>query len=327
VNPSSRRRTLLQMPVAAAASWMLAPGRVFADAYPSRSIRMVVPFPAGGPTDIVARPFAKLLGDAMHESVVIDNRGGAGGSVGASVVANAQPDGYTVLMATVGTSAINPWLYKKLPYDPVADFTPLATVASAPVAVVVNPAAGVSTLAALVAKAKARPGALTYGSAGNGTPGHLAAAMFCSAAGIKMLHVPYKGSAPAVTDLLGGQILVMFDPLQSVLPHVRSGKLRILGVTSRERIKLLPHVPTVAESTIPDFEMIAWWAAFAPAHLPPEIGKRLAADMEGVVKSTAFETSLGDLGVQPLQTSLAELQHKELAKWGAAVRTAGITVE
>ncbi|PZQ77663.1 MAG: LacI family transcriptional regulator [Variovorax paradoxus] len=299
----------------------------WAEDYPSKPIRMVVPFPAGGPTDIVARPLAKLLGDALHQQVIVDNRGGAGGSIGAANVAGSAPDGYTVLMGTVGTAAINPALYKKLPYDPVADLTPLATVASAPVAVVATASAGINSLEELIAKAKAKPEALTFGSAGNGTPGHLAGAMFCSAAGIKIRHIPYKGSAPAVTDLLGGQIQVMFDPLQTVLPHIQSGKLKLLGITSRERSKVVPNAPTVAESVLPDFEMVAWWAMYGPARLPAHIVKRLESDIKQVVSSPAFDTGLGNLGVQPLDKPLAQLQTAEIAKWGAAVRTAGVTME
>jgi len=321
-----RRRTLLRIPLLLGLVPALSPMRVLAQAYPSRAIRMVVPFPAGGPTDIVARPLAKLLGDGLHQQVYIDNRGGAGGSVGASAVATSKPDGYTLLMGTVGIIAINPHLYKNLPYNPVTGLTPLATVASAPVAVVVNPSAGITSTADLIAKAKASPDALTYGSAGNGTPGHLAGAMFCAAAGIKMRHIPYKGSAPGIVDLLGGQIPIMFDPLQTVLPHVKAGKLKILGVTSRERAKGYLDVPTIAES-IADFEMTAWWAVYGPAGLPAETTARLAAEIRRVVASPDFEAGLGNLGVQPLEVSLADLQRNELVKWGAAVRAAGVTLE
>ncbi|RYF72176.1 MAG: tripartite tricarboxylate transporter substrate binding protein, partial [Comamonadaceae bacterium] len=253
--------------------------------------------------------------------------GGAGGSIGASNVAGSAADGYTLLMGTVGTAAINPSLYKNLSYDSTRDFTPIATVAAGPVAIVASPKSGLKSLADILAAAKARPGALTYGSAGNGTPGHLAGAMFCAATGIKLQHVPYKGSAPAVTDLLGGQIDLMFDPLQSVLPHVQAGKLQALGVTSRERASVLRAVPTVAEATVPGFEMTAWWAVYGPANLPAPVTSRLLGAIEKVVKSPAFEGQLVPQGVQPLSTPLAKLQADEIAKWGAAVRTAGITLE
>ena len=298
-----------------------------AEPWPAKPVRLVVPFPPGGPTDLVARPLAQQLGDALGQQVVVDNRGGAGGSVGAQNVATAAPDGYSLLMGTVGTSAINPALYRKLPYDPVADLTPIATVASAPVAIVTHPGTGIATLAELVARAKAQPDTLSWGSAGNGTPGHLAGAMFASAAGIRLRHVPYKGSAPGVTDLLGGQIQLMFDPLQSVLPHVRAGKLRALGVTSRQRSKELPDVPAVAEATVPDFEMTAWWAVWGPAKMPPDVARRLTGDIERIVRGAEFERALGNLGVQALSAPLAAMQRSEAAKWGAAVRATGVTLD
>ncbi|CAN7718748.1 tripartite tricarboxylate transporter substrate binding protein [Variovorax sp. LjRoot84] len=302
-------------------------GRSFAQQYPSKPIRLVVPFPAGGPTDIVARPIAQLLGSALGQQVFVDNRGGAGGVIGADAIAKAPPDGYALLMGTVGTSAINASLYKKLPHDPVRDFTPVATVASAPVGIAVHPRAGFASLSALVATAKEKPDSIQFGSAGNGTPGHLAGAMFCDAAGIKMQHIPYKGSAPAITDLLGGQITVMFDPLQSILPHVQAGKLKVLAVTSSRRSSLLPDVPTVAESGWANFETTAWWAVFGPAHLPPDISKRLARELDQIVRSAEYRQRLGNVGVQPLSVPLDEFQKSETAKWGAAVRNAGITLE
>ena len=321
------RRAVLGLPVAAGAAALLNPAQGLAQSFPAKPIRMVVPFPAGGPSDIVARPLAKLLGDNLRQQVYIDNRGGAGGTVGAANVAQAAPDGYTLLMGTVGTNAINPALYRKLPYDATSSFTPLATVASAPVAIVVNADTQIGNLGDFIARAKSQPNALTYGSAGNGTPGHLAGAMFCAAAGIKLQHVPYKGSAPAVTDLLGGQIQAMFDPLQSVLPHVQAGKLRILGITSRQRASVAPQVPTVAEAAIPDFEMIAWWAVYGPAHLPAAVAAVLTEGLQRTVASPEFDRPLASLGVQPLSRPLAELQAQEIAKWGAAVRAAGATLE
>ena len=234
-------------------------------------VRLVVPFPAGGPTDIVARPLAQLLGDALKATVVIDNRGGAGGSLGADAVAKSAPDGRTLLMGTVGTHAINPALYKKLSYDAERDFTPIALVAKAPVAIVVHPSLQVSSVADLVALAKRMPGQLNFGSAGAGTPGHLTGEIFKSAAGIDLQHVPYRGSAPAVTDLLGGQLQLMFDPLQSVLANVLGGRLRAIAISSKTRASVLPNVPTIAESGYDGFETTAWWAVFAPANLPADM--------------------------------------------------------
>jgi tripartite-type tricarboxylate transporter receptor subunit TctC len=256
--------------------------------FASKQVRLVVPFPAGGPTDIVARPLAQMLGEALKATIVVDNRGGAGGSVGADAVAKSSPDGATLLMGTVGTHAINPSLYKKLAYDAVRDFTPISLVAAAPVAIVVHPGLPANSVAELVALAKRSPGKLTFGTAGNGTPGHLTGEMFKTAAEVNFQHVPYRGSAPAVTDLVGGQINIMFDPLQSVLSNIQGGKLRPLAVSSVQRSPILPNVPTVAESGYKDFESTAWWAVFAPANLPIDLAARLADEVTRVVRSDAF---------------------------------------
>jgi tripartite-type tricarboxylate transporter receptor subunit TctC len=295
-----------------------------------RQIRLIVPFPAGGPTDIVARPFAQMLADALKSVVVIDNRGGAGGSLGADVVAKAAPDGRTLLMATVGTHAINPALYKKLPYDAERDFTPIALVAMAPVTIVVHPSQAVSNVTELVALAKRIPGKLNYGSAGAGTPGHLTGEMFKSTAGIDIQHVPYRGSAPAVTDLIGGQLQIMFDPLQSVLSNVQGGKLRAIAVSSKARSPALANVPTIAESGYNGFETTAWWGLFAPAKLPANMGETLGGEIERIVRSEAFRGTLEPLGVLPTVLTgraFAEFQAAELVKWGKAVRDSGATAE
>ena len=301
-----------------------------ADVYPNKPIRLIVPFPPGGPTDIVARPLAVLLGDRLKEQIVIENKGGAGGSIGADLVAKSAPDGYTLFMGTVGTNAINGSLYKQLPYDMTKDFTPIALVATAPVVIVVNSNDRIKTLAELIAEARAKPDSIAYGTAGNGTPGHLTAALFESTTQIKLKHIPYKGSAPAVTDLIGNQIPLVFDPIQSVLPHITSGKLRALAVTSKVRSPLLPNVPTVAELGYPQFESTAWWALFGPAKLPEAITKKLRVDTERVAQSVAFKERLGNLGVQPntdFKESLANFQTSEIAKWARVVRDSGATID
>jgi tripartite-type tricarboxylate transporter receptor subunit TctC len=293
-------------------------------------VRLIVPFPAGGPTDIVARPLAQLLGDALKATVVIDNRGGAGGSLGADAVAKSAPDGRTLLMGTVGTHAINPALYKKLPYDAERNFTPIALVAMAPVAIVVHPAQPISTVADLVTLAKRMPGQLNFGSAGAGTPGHLTGEMFKSAAGINLQHVPYRGSAPAVTDLLGGQLQIMFDPLQSVLSNVQGGRLRAVAISSKTRSSILPNIPTIAESGYNDFETTAWWGVFAPAKLPTDMAVALGRDIERIVRGEAFRANLEPLGVLPTVLTgraFAEFQAAELTKWGKAVRDSGATAD
>jgi tripartite-type tricarboxylate transporter receptor subunit TctC len=305
-------------------------GRAASDDLAGAQIRLVVPFPAGGPTDIVARPLAQALGDALKLVFVIDNRGGAGGSIGASAVAKSAPDGRTLLMATVGTQAINPALYPDLQYDSERDFTPIALVAVAPVAIVANPSLPVNDLAELVAMAKRMPGKLNYGSAGPGTPGHLTAEMFKSAAAIDMQHVPYKGSAPALTDLLGGQIQLMFDPLQSVLSNVQGGRLRALAVSSKTRNAIIPDVPTIAESGYDGFESTAWWGLFAPAGLSPALTETLADETGQVVRDPVFISKLQPLGVVPTfldGQSFAEFQRAELTKWGKAVHDSGAKVD
>jgi tripartite-type tricarboxylate transporter receptor subunit TctC len=307
----------------------LAAGRAAADTYPSRPLRMVVPFPAGGPTDIVARPFALLLGQGLHQQVVIDNKGGAGGTIGAVTVAKSAPDAYTLFIGTVGTQAINTALYRRLPYDPMRDFTALGVVATAPVAVVVNAQAPYRSIADLIAAAKKAPDTIPFGSAGNGTPGHLTGELFAKAAGISLKHVPYRGSAPAITDLVGGQIPLMFDPVQSVLSNVQSGRLRALAVSSRARSPVLPQVPTLAEMGLRDFEAEAWWGIFAPARLPVPETNLLRREVGRVTQSVEFRDKLGNLGVTPAARipDLNKFLRAEMDKWGRAVRDSGATAD
>ncbi len=315
---------------AAVAGASLVSGSTRAQSLAGKQIRVVVPFPAGGPTDIVARPLAQMLGDALKATVLIDNRGGAGGGLGADAVAKSAPDGQTLLMATVGTHAINPALYKKLPYDPVKDFTPIALVAMAPVAIVVHPSLQANNVAELVARAKRSGNKLNYGSAGAGTPGHLTGEMFKAAAGIDLQHVPYRGSAPGVTDLIAGQIQIMFDPLQSVLSNIQAGKLRALAISSKARSSVLPNVPTIAESGYAGFETTAWWGLFAPAGLAAAQTTILSAAVEKIARSEEFRSKLEPLGVVPTARSgaeFAEFQRTELIKWGKAVRDSGASMD
>ena len=325
-----QRREFIQLAAAGAAGIIAQVRAGNAQQLAGKQIRLVVPFPAGGPTDIVARPFAQMLGDALKSTVVVDNRGGAGGSLGADSVAKSAPDGQTLLMATVSTHAINPALYRKLPYDPLRDFTPIAMVAMAPVAIVVNPAQPIGSLAELVALARKTPGKLNYGSAGVGTPGHLTGEMFKAAAGIDLQHVPYKGSAPALTDLIAGQTQIMFDPLQSVLSNVQGGRLRAIAISSKLRSSVLPNVPTVAESGYNDFETTAWWGVFAPANLSADTASSLIAAAERIVRSDAFRSRLEPLGVifaALTGGALADFQRGELTKWGKAVRDSGAATD
>lgn len=321
-----KRRQFL---IAAAATSVLA-RPIQAQSLAGRTIRLVVPFPPGGPTDIVARPLAQQLGEALGASVFVDNRAGAGGSVGAAVVAKAALDGGTLLMANTGVLAINPSLYKSLPYDPVRDLTPIALVATAPIAIVVHPSVAISDLVGLVALARQSSKKLSYGSAGNGTPGHLTGEMFKKIAGIDLLHVPYKGSSAAITDLLGGQIQVMFDPLQSVLSYIRSGKVRGIAVSSTARPVLLPKLPTIAESGYPGFEVTAWWAVCAPAGLSPTLIAKFASEIEHIAHGDTFRDKLESQGLTATNltgATMAEFLRNEKLKWGKAVRDSGATVD
>jgi tripartite-type tricarboxylate transporter receptor subunit TctC len=324
-----RRRQFLRLTSSAAIVSLIARFPPAAAELP-KQIRIVVPFPPGGATDIVARPLAQMLGEAIKALVIVDNRGGAGGTIGAEAVAKSTPDGQTFLMATVGTHAINPTLYKKLPYDAVKDFTPIALVAVAPVAIVVNPSLSVRNLADLVALAKQKPGKLNYGSAGVGTPGHLTGEMFKSAAGINIQHVPYKGGAPALTDLIAGQIDMMFEPLQSALSNVQAGKIRALALSSKSRSSVLPDVPTIAESGYNGFETTAWWALFGPANLPASTAVTLANEIQKLVTSDSFHSKLEPLGVNPtalIGSAFVEFHRAEMVKWGRAVHDSGATFD
>ena len=327
-----RRRELLGLAATLSTARVLAwSAPAAAQALAGKQIRLIVPFPPGGATDIVARPFSQMLGEALKATVVVDNRGGAGGSIAAETVAKSAPNGQTLFIGTVGTHAINPSLYTKLPYDPVRDFTPLARIAMAPVAVVVRSDGPAKNLGELVALAKAKPGTLNYGSAGIGTPGHLTAEMFKSVAGIDIAHVPYKGGAPAITDLIGGQIQILFDPLQSVLSHVQAGNLRALAVSGKLRSQVLPDVPTIAESGYDGFETTAWWGIFAPAKLPDALTTVLIAEIERIAGSDAFREGLAPLGVMatagPGGVAFAEFQHSEIRKWGHAVHDANVKLD
>jgi tripartite-type tricarboxylate transporter receptor subunit TctC len=328
---ADERRQFLKTIGWGAAAWCgIAAGPAAAQQFPSRPLRLVVPFPAGGPTDIVARPLAQLLSVALRQPVIIENKGGAGGAIAADGVAKSSPDGYTLLMGTVGTHAINSALYKKLPYDPMRDFTALGLAASAPVAVVVGAGTPYGNLGALIAAARKQPGEITYASAGNGTPGHLTGEMFAKAAGITLKHVPYRGSAPALTDVVGGQIPLMFDPVQSVLPQIQGGRVRALAVSSRTRSPVLPQVPTIAESGLRNFEAEAWWAVYAPANIPGAESVLLRQEIERVVRSAAFREKLGNLGVSPagpMKMAFADFNRAELVKWGKAVRDSGASLD
>src|SRR3954454_10954480 len=243
--------------------------------YPTKPIHLIVPFPPGGGNDTVARAIAQQISPELGQPVVIDNRPGAGGSVGAELAAKAPADGYTLFLAGVGSHAVNPNLHRKLPYDAIKDFTPITLIASAPSVLVVNPSVPARTVAEFTAYARANPGKLNYASNGNGSAAQLAAAMYEWMAGVKMVHVPYKGIAPAMTDLLSGVVQLMFGTIVALVPHIQAGKLRALAVTSVKRSALLPEVPTLAESGLPEYEAGSWYGILAPAGTPPDIIAKL----------------------------------------------------
>jgi tripartite-type tricarboxylate transporter receptor subunit TctC len=323
-----QRRTFLI--VAGASACAAHAPQALAQAFSGKSIRLIVPFPAGGPTDIVARPLAQLLADALDANVVVENRGGAGGSVGAESVAKAPPDGLTLLMGTVGTHAINAALYRKLGYDAVRDFTPIALVAAAPVAIVAHPAQPMDSVASLIALARRMPGRLSYGTAGNGTPGHLTAVMFKAASGIELTHVPYRGSAPAVTDLLGGQVQSMFDNAPSAMPHIQAGRLRPIAITSPQRSPLLPDVPTVAESGHAGFDVQSWFGLALPHGTPQPIVDKLNTELNKVLALPDVKKRLAELGATPAGGTPADMRAfiaAEIKRWNAVVKASGAKAE
>jgi len=253
--------------------------------YPTKPIRLVVPFPAGGTTDILARAAAQKLSEALGQQVVVDNRPGAGGNIGADIVAKSAPDGYTLLMGTVGTHAINPSLYTKMPYDHFKDFVPVVLVAGVPNVLVVTPSLPVNSVQDLIKLAKEKPGQINFASSGSGTSIHLSGELFKTMTGVEMTHVPYKGSSPALTDLMGGQVQLMFDNLPSALPQIKGGKLRAIAVTSTKRAPALPDIPTMAESGLPGFEASSWFGVLAPAGTPPAVVTRINTEINKWLQS------------------------------------------
>ncbi|MBT0782004.1 tripartite tricarboxylate transporter substrate binding protein [Paracoccus sp. pheM1] len=295
--------------------------------YPDRPITLVIPFAAGGSTDVVGRIVAERMSQELGQQVIVQNVGGAGGSLGAAQVAKADPDGYTILMATVATHALNPLILKQKPYDPVADFAPVSLLVLVPNVLAVNPELPVNTVQELIDLAKAEP--LAYASSGNGTPLHLSGELFKAMAGVDITHIPYKGSGPALTDVLGNQVPIIFDNLPSASGHIASGKLRALGVTTAERAPSFPDIPAIAE-TLPGYETYTWNALFAPAGTPPEAVEALnkaalAAMADPAVAERMKEFSATIVASTPEQ--LAEHVKAEMAKWEPVVRDANVSLD
>jgi len=301
-----------------------------AQTYPTHPIRLVVPFPAGGTTDILAREVGQKLSVSLGQSVVIDNRPGAAGNIGSDLVAKSAPDGYTLLMCTVSTHAINPNLYAKLPYDHLKDFVPVVLVASVPNVLEVTPALPVNSVADLIRLAKEKPGQINFASSGSGTSIHLSGELFKTQAGVDMTHVPYKGSAPALTDLIGGQVQVMFDNLPSSLPQIKAGKLRAIAVTSAQRAPALPDIPTIAESGLPGFEATSWFGIVAPTGTPPAIIARINADVNQWLQSPEAREKLlaqGALAAGGTPEQFAAYIRAETEKWAKVVKASGAKVD
>ena len=336
----TRRHAALGLAIALAAGAGAASGQTTssagaAPAWPTKTVRIVVPFTPGGTTDILARALAPELGKAFNQSFIVENRAGAGGNLGADVVAKSPPDGYTLLMGTVGTQSINPALYPKMPYDAAKDFAPITLMAGVPNVLVVNPAKaaanGIVDVRSLIAYAKAHPGRLNMASSGNGTSIHLSGELFKTVTGTYMVHIPYRGSGPALLDLIGGQMDLMFDNLPSAMPQIKGGKLTALAVTSAERSSALPDVPTVAEAGgLKGFEASSWFGLLAPAGTPPEIVNRIQQETAKALASPALKERLLAQGAVPSGMPPADFARfigAETKKWTAVVKASGAKVD
>ncbi len=314
----------------AAATLLFAAATASAQSYPVKQIRFVVPFPPGGPADILSRTIGQSLSETWAQQVVIDNRAGAGGNIGAEIVAKAPPDGYTMLMGFVGTHAINSSLYRTLPFDAVKDFEPVALVAMVTIILVVHPSVPVKTVKELIALAKAKPGELSFGSPGNGTPQHLAGELFNTMTSVKMVHVPYKGAVPALTDLLGGRLSMIFSSMPPALPHVQSGKLRALGVTSATRSPAAPDVPTIAQSGLQGYEVINWYGVLVPAKTPKEIVGKLNGEIVRIMNLPAVKERLAAQGAETYTSTpekFADMIRTETEKWAKVVKFSGAQLD
>ena len=298
--------------------------------YPAKPIRWVVPFPAGGPLDIVARVIGRQLNDAWGQPVIIDNRAGAGGNIGADAVARAPADGYTIVMGALSTHAVNNSLYRKLPFDPVKDFAPVTMISEVPNILVLNPGVPAKSVKELIAYARANPGKLNFGSGSTGSAGHLAGELFKTMAGLDMTHVPYKGSAPAVTDLLAGQLQLMFDNLASALPNVKAGRLRALAVTTLKRSPFVPELPTIAESGLPGFDVSTWFGVMAPAATPKPIIGKLHDEIVRILFLPEVKERLAAMGAEPAGNTPEQFGAfigSEIVKYAKVVKDSGARVD
>lgn len=326
-----KKTTRITAAVLAALSLSVASAATFAQsAYPNKPIRLIVAFPPGGSTDIIARVVGQKLGERLGTQVVIDNRGGAGGTLGTEIAAKANPDGYTLTMGTTSTHVIAPAAYGKLKYDAVKDFEPITLVASTPYLLVVHPGVKANNLKEFIALAKSQPGKLNYASAGTGSTTQLAMEMLKTSAGIDVVHIPYNGNGPAGTATMGGQVQALFGSMPAVLPHAKSGKLRALAVGTAKRSPALPEVPTVAESGFPGFEVSLWMGFFAPKGTPAPILKQLQGELTKIAQSPEMKEQFERNGASPVTNTPAEMNKlikTELDKYSKVIKTAGIKLE
>jgi tripartite-type tricarboxylate transporter receptor subunit TctC len=301
-----------------------------APAWPTKTVKLIVPFPPSGGNDVFARLLAQKLGEAWKQQVVVENRPGAGGNIGTEAAAHAAPDGYTLLLGHTGTLAINPGLYPKLNYDIARDLVPVGMFASSPLVLVAHPNAGLRTVGDIIARAKAKPGELNYASSGNGTGSHLSGELLQYLAGIKLTHIPYKGTSPAVTDIIGGQVPMMFSVIPTALPQIRAGKLRAIAVTGTQRMPQLPDVPTVAEAGLPEFESTLAYGILAPKGTPDAVVQEIHAQIARVTASREFRERLDFEGSVVLQGSSAEfaaLIRRQTEAWGKLIKASGVKPE
>jgi len=320
----------LEVRALAALTLMCCASGAAAQAYPTRPVRIVVPFPAGGGADFMARVVGQKLGDALGQTFVVDNRAGAAGVIGTEMVAKSAPDGYTLLLGTTGTHATNPAVLASVPYDSVRDFAPISIFSNAPFVLCVHPSLPVKNVRELIAFAKKHPGELTYGSSGVGSSTHLGFELFALNAGIKIRHIPYKGLPLAMIDLVAGNTSLVFDSIPSAAPHIKSGRVRVLAIGSPQRSPSLPDVPTVAESGLPGYEMGSWYGLFAPAATPKEIVQRLAAETVKASTSADMRARFAGAGTDPLGLSAEEsaaLLAREIERWSKVARQAQIKAE
>lgn len=297
-----------------------------AQTYPLKTIRFIVPFTPGGSNDVVARVVGQKLSEAWKQPVVVENKPGAGGNIGAEAAARAAPDGYTFLIAANNILAINPSLYDKVLFDPLEDFAPVTLFGTLPILLVVNPSVPAKSVQELIAFGKSSPDGLTYASGGSGTPQHLSAELFKSITGVTTVHIPYKGNAPAVTDVMGGQVQMLFSPVNSVVPHVKTGKLRALGVAGTARLPYLPDVPTIAEAGVPGFQSDIWLALVAPAGTPKDIVDKMGREVTAILAQPDVKEKLAAQGIEPAASSPEELTRlikDDLVRWAKVIKESG----